>query len=227
MLEEFLQNSATGLPPESVWTIVIAIVAGVIASAVCPCTLPVGLGMAGLAGASDTQARRNGFSIAAAVFAGIVVNLTILGALAARLGAILTESFGKYWTLGMAVLSLGAAIFAFWGPRLKSSQLAAMRTPGVGGAFAYGFIFSLGTSASPLLVLLTVAAAHAGSSYCVVLSFSFGLGRGLPFLLAGLFAGAVTRLTRLGSWHQVLQFTTGTTLLFVTLYYVRAFAGLL
>ena len=227
MLEEFLQNSAAGLPPGSVWAVVIAIVAGVIASAVCPCTLPVGLGMAGVAGASETQVRRSGFSIAAAFFAGIVINLTILGALAARLGAILTESFGRYWTLGMAVLSLCAALLAFWGPRLKASQLAALRTPGIGGAFAYGFIFSLGTSAAPLLVLLTVAASHAGTLYGVVLSFVFGVGRGLPFLLAGLFAGAITRLTRLGSWRRAIQFVSGAALLFVSIYYFRAFAALL
>lgn len=170
MLEEFLQNSAAGLSPGSVWALIIVIGAGVIASAVCPCTLPVGLGMAGVAGASETQARHSGFRVAVAFFAGIVINLTILGALAARLGAILTESFGKYWTLGMAALSLGAAILAFWGLRLKASQLAALRTPGIDGAFAYGFIFSLGTSAAPLLVLLTVAAAHAGTLYGAVLS---------------------------------------------------------
>jgi hypothetical protein len=51
----------------------------------------------------------------------------------------------------MALLSLTAAILAFWGPRLKSYQLAGLRKPGVAGAFLYSFIFSLGTSAAPLL----------------------------------------------------------------------------
>lgn len=90
-LQEFLQKFASGLPAGSVWALGIAILGGVVSSAVCPCTLPVGLGMAGAAGASETQSRRGGFMIAIAFFAGIIVNLTILGALASRLGGILTR----------------------------------------------------------------------------------------------------------------------------------------
>jgi cytochrome c-type biogenesis protein len=226
-LEEFLQKFSGTLPHGSAWALGIAMVGGVVSSAVCPCTLPVGLGMAGAAGASETQSRRSGFMIAIAFFAGIVVNLTILGAIAAGLGGILTDSFGRYWALGMAALSVVAAIIAFWGPRLRASQLGALRKPGVTGAFVYGFVFSLGTSAAPLLVLLTIAASQAGTTYGALLSFAFGVGRGLPFLLVGIFAGAVMRLARIGAWRRTIQFVSGSALLFVSIYYVRAFVGLL
>ena len=63
------------------------------------------------------------------------------------------------------------------------------------GAFGYGFIFSSGTSAAPLLVLLTVAAAQANAANGLLLALAFGIGRGLPFLLVGLFAGVVVRFT--------------------------------
>lgn len=183
--------------------------------------------MAGAASASETRSRRGGFMIAVAFFAGIVLNLTILGAVAGRLGGILTESFGRYWTLGMAMLSLAAALLAFWGPRLRAMQLATLRRPGVTGAFVYGFIFSLGTSAAPLLLLLTIAASQGGTIYGVLLSFAFGVGRGLPFLLVGIFAGAVMRLARIGMWRRTIQFVSAVVLLFVSVYYVRAFVGLL
>lgn len=225
-LEGFLEQTAAGLPHGSAWMLGVSAVGGVLASAVCPCTLPVGLGMAGVAGASETQSRRGGLIIAIAFFAGIVTNLTILGALAAGLGGILTESFGRYWTLGMAVFSLAAAMLAFWGPRLRPSQLAALRKPGVTGAFLYGFVFSLGTSAAPLLVLLAVAASQGGTLYGLLLSFAFGIGRGLPFLLAGLFAGAVMRLARISAWRQTIQYISGSALLFVSFYYARAFIAL-
>ena len=223
-LEEYFQQFGSGF---ALLALPVALLGGVVAGAVCPCTLPVGLGIAGAAGAAETQSRRSGFMIATAFFAGIVVNLTILGGLASRLGGILTESFGRYWTLAMALLSLVAAILAFWGPRLKSYQLAALRKPGLAGAFLYGFIFSLGTSAAPLLLLLTVAASYAGTAYGLVLSFAFGLGRGLPFLLVGVFAGAVTRLARLASWRRLIQFLSGSALLFLSMYYLRSFMGLL
>lgn len=111
----------------------VAVLAGIMASGVCPCTLPVGLGMAGVIGASESQSRRTGFLIAASFFAGIVVNLMIL----------------------------------------------------------------------------------------------FGVGRGLLFLLVGVFASAVVRLTRIGVWGRALQMLSGCILLFVSGYYVRAFTALL
>lgn len=226
-LEDFLRSSGTSLPEGSLLAFGVALVAGILASAVCPCTLPVGFGMAGVVGASESQSRRSGFLIALAFFAGIVVNLTLLGAVAGRLGAVLTESFGRYWALTMAVVSFVAAILAFRGPRLKVDQLAALRRPGLAGSFGYGFIFSLGTSAAPLLLLITVAATQARPGYGAVLAFAFGLGRGLPFLLVGLFAGALIRLTRIGIWRRAIQAVSGCALLFVSAYYARAFVALL
>ncbi len=227
-LEEFFHSFGSGLSEGSLLALGTALLAGIVASAVCPCTLPVGLGMAGLASTSaQGNTTRQGMSIALAFFAGIAVNLTLLGALAGRLGAILTESFGRYWALGMALFSLLAAILAFYGPRLQETQLDALRKPGIGGAFSYGFIFSLGTSAAPLLLLLSVAAATKSPLYGLLLALTFGIGRGLPFLIVGLFAGAVSRLARLTWLRRSIQLVSGCALLFVCYYYVRTFLDLM
>lgn len=225
-LEAFLGTFSANLAAGSLWTFGVALLAGVVSSAVCPCTLPVGLGVAGVAGAVETRQRRAGLMVAASFFAGIVVNLAILGALAGRLGSLLTESFGRSWASAMAVISLVAAFAAFRGIGIGTDRLAAMRRPGFLGAFFYGFVFSLGTSVAPLLLLLTVAAAQGRSGYGFLLSAVFGLGRGLPFLLAGIFAGVLTRLMRLGSWRRVLQIASGLALLVVSVYYARVFAAL-
>jgi len=127
----------------------------------------------------------------------------------------------------MAAFSLVAAVVAFWGPCVKVQRLADLRRPGISGAFVYGFIFSLGTSAAPLLVLLTVSAAQARAEYGLLLAFAFGLGRGLPFLIVGLFAGLIMRLASLARWRRPLQIVSGGALLTVAVYYVRAFATLL
>lgn len=227
MMEDFLRQFATSLPNAGAAALLVAVVAGVLASAVCPCTVPVGIGVATAAGGTETQERRSGVFIAVAFFAGIVLNLTILGALAGQLGALLTESFGRYWALGMAAVSFVAALVAFSGPRLRVQRLADLRRPGVSGAFVYGFIFSLGTSAAPLLFLLTVAAAHGRAEFGLALALAFGIGRGLPFLLAGVFAGLVMRFASLARWRRPLQILSGCALLTVSLYYVRAFATLL
>lgn len=180
-LEQYLQSLA-GLANGSPTALIITFVGGILASAVCPCTLPMGLGVAGLASASESRVRHGGLQIATAFFAGIVISLAILGALAAQIGALATEAFGRAWALAMVVLSLAAAVLAFWWPRMKIESLTTWRRPGVLGAFAYGTIFSLGTSVAPLLLLLTLAAAQGERMQGLLLAFVFGLGRGLPFL---------------------------------------------
>lgn len=223
-LEEFLRQVGSG--HGFLVALGISFLGGTVAGAVCPCTLPVGLGVASVAGASEVHARREGLRIAGAFFAGIVINLTLLGTITGRLGALATESFGRYWALGMAVLSLVAAVVAFRGTRLTVSQLEALRRPGLAGAFGYGFVFSLGTSVAPLLLLLTVSAANGQPRYGFLLAFTFGLGRGLPFLLAGLIASAVTRFTQLGRWRRAVEVVSGCALLVVSAYYANTFGAL-
>jgi cytochrome c-type biogenesis protein len=225
--EAFLDRFSPLLAHGSLVVFGIAILAGVMASTVCPCTLPVGIGIAGFVGGAESRSKRSGFLIALAFFSGIVVNLTILGALAGRMGAVLTESFGRYWALGMAFVSLIAAVAAFWGPSLSVDRLIALRKPGMAGSFIYGFIFSLGTSAAPLLLLFTLAAAAARPEFGIPLAFAFGIGRGLPFLLVGLFAGALLRFAKLASWRRAIQVLSGSALIFVSVYYVRVFVALL
>ncbi|MDP1799992.1 MAG: cytochrome c biogenesis protein CcdA [Bacteroidota bacterium] len=227
-LEEFLKSFGSNLPEGSVLSLGVALLAGIVASGVCPCTLPVGIGVAGLVSStSEDKSSKQGFLVAFAFFSGIVVNLTILGALAGRLGIVLTESFGKYWALAMVLISVLAAIIAFYGPRIKTDKLAALRKPGIGGSFIYGFIFSLGTSAAPLLLLLAVAATQGSAFYGLILAFSFGIGRGLPFLLVGFFSGAVTRFARLSWLRRTIQIVSGLALLFVGVYYMKVFIDLL
>lgn len=202
-------------------------VAGIVASAVCPCTLPVGLGVAGVAGASETRTRQGGLLVATAFFVGIVASLTVLGALAGQIGALATESFGRNWALAMTLVSLGAALLAFWWPRMKLDSLTAWRRPGVVGAFAYGLVFSLGTSVAPLLLLLTVVTADGRSEHGILLAFVFGLGRGLPFLMAGAAASVIMRFARLGLWSRTMQLVSGAALLMVSGYYAQVYASLI
>ena len=227
-LEQFLQPLGAGLLSHSPLTAAgITFLGGIVASAVCPCTLPMGLGVASLAGASEARQRHGGLQISAAFFAGIVVSLAGLGALAGQLGALATESFGRDWALVMAATSLLAALVAFWRPRMRIEMLTAWRRPGVLGSFGYGLVFSLGTSVAPLLLLLTIVAAQGRPEHGLVLALIFGLGRGLPFLLAGIAGSAVTGLTRLGLWSRAIQIASGAALMVVSAYYVNVFVAFL
>lgn len=222
-LEQFIEQFSQSLSEGSFLSLMIAAVAGLITTSVCPCTLPVGLGIAGLASSNTERKSNNGIFVALAFFCGIVFCLSLLGALAGRLGVFLTESFGQYWALSMALISVIAAVIAFYGPGLNVTRLAAIRRPGVGGAFIYGLVFSLGTSAAPLLLLLSVAAAKANPLFGFMLAFFFGIGRGVPFLIVGTFAGTVTKFAQLTWLRRSIQIISGLALLFVAYYYTMVF----
>ena len=83
-LEQFIQQFSQSLAQGSVLSLLIAAGAGVITTGVCPCTLPVGLGIAGLV-SSNTEIKSNRvFIISLAFFLGIVVCLSVLGALTGK-----------------------------------------------------------------------------------------------------------------------------------------------
>ncbi len=70
------------------------------------------------------------------------------------------------------------------------------------GAFVYGALYSVATitsSAGPLFLVLTVAAAVGRPAYGAGLSLAYGVDRGLPFLALGLLAG------RLGAWLERVE----------------------
>ncbi|MBA3511111.1 cytochrome c biogenesis protein CcdA [Sphingomonas sp.] len=222
---DLLQSLGTG-SHTPLQAALITFLAGVLASAVCPCTVPVGIGLASAASASEAGHRRDGMIVAVAFFVGIVGSLTVLGALAGQLGAMATESFGRSWALVMSLLSLAAAIAALLLPRMGGGRLPQWRRPGAAGAFLYGLVFSVGTSVAPLLLLLTVSAAVANAVGGVVLAFIFGLGRGLPFLLAGVAGSAMSRFLRLHV-SRSLQIVSAAALLFVSGYYGHVYYQLL
>jgi cytochrome c-type biogenesis protein len=223
-LEQFLQPLASGLSPA---TLGITFLGGILASALCPCTLPAGLGVAGIAGASESRLRHGGLEISIAFFAAIVVSLTVLGAFAGQLGALATEAFGKGWAATMALASFAAAVVAWRWPRMKIDRLTTWRRPGVLGTFGYGLVFSIGTSVAPLLLLLTITAAQGKAQHGVLLAFVFGLGRGLPFLFAGMAGSAIVGWTRLGLWSRSIQLVSGAALLILGVYYTNVFVALL
>ncbi len=54
-----------------------------------------------------------------------------------------------------------------------------------------------------------------------ILALSFGIGRGLPFLIVSAFAGAVSKFAQLTWLRRSIQIVSGLALLFVCYYYVK------
>lgn len=147
---------------------------------------------------AEERRRRHTYVLSFAFFAGVVLGIVALGVLASYLGRLFIRwSYG--FAVATAVLSVAAGVVTLLAPRLRLRvrQPEIEQRGGTSGAFLYGLMFTIATvttGAGPLLLLLTVAAAIGSPLYGALLSLFYGVGRGLPFLLMGVFAG------RIGAW---------------------------
>lgn len=173
-------------------------------------------------------ARRYAESVAlsGAFFVGLVLALGVLGTGVALLGRLLTR-WRAASALGAAALTLLAGVATLFAPLLRRRipDPDVRQRRGVAGAFAYGILYSVATvttSAGPLVLLLTIAAAIGRPAYGAALSLAYGVGRGLPFLAIGLLAGRLsTWVTRLEPARRTLEVLSGVALLALSAYFVR------
>ena len=159
-------------------------------------------------------------------FLGVVLSMVILGIAASYLGRVLTQ-----WAAGFAIatggISLMAGVAALSAPLLRRY----VRNPdikkrsGPGGAFLYGLFYTVATAttgAGPLLLVLTIVAAIGRPAYGALISLFYGIGRGLPFLLMGLFAGRIARwLADIDRARRMAEVVSGVALMAMAVYFFR------
>lgn len=159
-------------------------------------------------------------------FLGIGLSLLALG-IAASFAGRLFSRWNALFAFGVAAFFFVAGLAAIFGPSVRRyvPDPEISKRGGMAGAFLYGLLYSVATvttSAGPLLLLLTIAAAIGRPVYGAALSLSYGIGRGLPFLLLGVFAGTVgSWLARLGRARRVAEVVTGVALLVLSIYFIR------
>ena len=148
------------------------------------------------------------------------------GAAAAAIGRLLTR-WDAAFSLGAAAVALVAGVATLLGPTLRRRvpDPAVRRRGGVIGALIYGVTYSVATittSAGPLVLLLTVAAAMGRPLYGALLSLAYGVGRGLPFLALGLFARSIGAwLERVERARRPVEILSGVALVGLSIYFVR------
>lgn len=183
-------------------------------------------GDASVDGASRRHGHTRGAALSLAFFVGLVLTLSALGTAAALLGRLLTQWKGPF-AIGAAALTLAAGLATLFAPSLRRHvpDPEVRQRRGVLGALIYGVLYSVATittSAGPLILLLTVAAAMGRPVYGLGLSFAYGLGRGLPFLALGLFAGRVSVwIERIEPARRGIEIVSGVALLGLAIYLVR------
>lgn len=248
---DFIEGLSASAAQYPLVAVLVAVGGGALSTSACPCTVPTGVGIMGYvggsvggavggaaayagAGAPVAMPRRvargaSGGALSLAFFVGLVVALTALGTGAAVAGQLLTRRAAAFSVLA-AVVTGAVGIAALAGPwvRRRVPDPDIRQRGGVAGALAYGIAYSVATitsSAGPLVLLLTVAAAMGRPLYGALLSLAFAIGRGLPFLALGLAAAHGWRrvtpwLERLDRGRRTVEIASGVALVALAGYFL-------
>jgi cytochrome c-type biogenesis protein len=183
--------------------------------------------MSYIAGSEGTS-KRKAFALSAAFILGIAFINAALGTLFSAGGAVAGELFGPKWNLiaALMLLVMGLRILGIVRFKAPMPQLKGREVSGIISAFLFGipFAFSLCPYCIPIqLALLTVAASIGNIWYGTVLLFTFGLARGAPLLLAGIFTGALKSLKPLVGYVAYFEKIAGIAFVILSAYYLHQF----
>jgi suppressor for copper-sensitivity B len=203
----------------SIWRIVVLAVLGGLILNLMPCVLPVLsiklLSIANHGGGDKAHIRASFFASAAGVITSL---LAIGGALVALKSAGMSVGWGIQFQqpVFLTIMAIVVALFAYnlWGlfevqlPQ-SISGFAAARGQGnsLGGHFMTGaFATLLATPCSAPFVGSAIGFALSRGAGEIFLIFgALGFGLALPYIIVGLFPGAVARLPRPGNWMNTLR----------------------
>lgn len=197
-----LQELGQSLTTDTMAAIPLALVGG-IASGMNPCCLALYPAAAGCCCPTQGQVSQRPFGNAMAFVLGIAVSIAVLGSLAAYLGHMVT--FLKPVRYAIAILPIVMGVHRLgWisFPRILPTTFRL----GTSSAFGTGMVLSLiiGPCGTPILAsILSFAAYKQNPVYGGALLFAYGIGNGLPLVLAGTASGTFMRRfddSRFGHW---------------------------
>jgi cytochrome c-type biogenesis protein len=236
---EFIQRLSASVEQNLLIAMLVATVGGGLSTSVCPCTLPTAIGLVGYVGGAASDAAASSAALSPRVvrrgllslmfFTGLVLSLTAVGTAAAMAGKVFRRNAPAFSVIAGLVLGVvGSATLAGPWVRRRLPDPVVRQRGGLAGAFGYGIAYSVATitsSAGPLLLLLTVAAAIGRPWYAVALSTAFAVGRGLPFFAIGYGAevgGSLLQpwLARLDRGRRSFELASGVALLALAGYFL-------
>ncbi len=168
------------------------------------------------------------FALSLTFTVGLAITFMMLGVVASLVGGLIGgTSRVWYYLLAAVCMLIGLSMLGVFNPP-QVSGLARLRERirlrGVPGALALGLVSGLVASqcATPVLaaILTYVMSKEGALVYGAALLFVYSLGRGVPILLAGTFAGALKQLQALGRWSTVIERVSGVIIIGVGLYFL-------
>lgn len=215
------------LQPTSLVGYALIFLGGIITS-IGPCNVAMVPLIIGYVGGSHDLTRRRSFSISLVFTIGLAVTFTLLGVIASLLGGLIGGSTRIWYYLvafvcfviGLQMLGVLKLSLPTWFGGLREK----VQLKGLPGGFLLGLVSGLVASqcATPVLaaILTYVMAQKASLVYGAALLFIYALGRGVPIILAGTFAGLLKGFRAIGRWSEKLEKASGIIIVLVGFYFL-------
>lgn len=226
-----LQNFFDKVLPQSVASfspISFAVVyLGGVLTSLSPCILtmvPVIVGYIGGYGDENEGSRTKGFVMSTTFVLGMSVTFAVFGVIAVMLGKV----FGQigdawYYILSAVAIVMGLQLLGVINLRFPNLNRLPVKKGGLLATFLIGLMFGLVMSpcATPVLAVIIAYVASTGSVYYGAgLLFVYGLGHGLPLIIAGSFTAVIKQLPRFQKYSHYITLASGVVLILLGLYFL-------
>lgn len=192
-----------------------------------PCVYPMVPITVSIFGATEAKSRLRGAALSGSFVLGIATLFTTMGVASALSGKLMGSALSNaYVVIGLAILflALAASMFGAFEIALPSSltnKLSTVGGVGYKGAFVMGLVMGLiaAPCTGPFITGMVVYIAETKSIFLGSLSFfSFSLGLGVLFFIAGTFA---VSLPKGGAWMMGIKWVSGVGLAYMAFAYLR------
>lgn len=192
-----------------------------------PCVYPMVPITVSIFGATEAKSRLRGAALSGSFVLGIAALFTPMGILSALSGKLMGSALSNQWVvlaLALLFIALAASMFGAFELALPSgltNKLSTVGGVGFKGAFVMGLVMGLiaAPCTGPFLTgMITVIATSKSVLLGTASLFSFALGLGVLFFVAGAFA---VNLPKGGAWMMGIKWISGVGLAYMAFAYLR------
>lgn len=210
----------------SLWAYLVVFVGGIVTS-VGPCNMAMIPLVIGFVGGQKSLTRGRSFALSTAFAVGLAITLMCLGVFVSVVGGFIGGTGGAwYYAVAAVCIVMGmqwAGIISLTLPDWGARQRERIKGRGLAGALLLGLVSGFvasGCATPALAAILTLVMSKGAVAYGASLLLVYGLGRGMPIVLFGTFAGLVKLMPRMMQWTARLERFSGLILIATGLYFL-------
>jgi cytochrome c-type biogenesis protein len=194
---------------------------GGILSSLSPSSVPRMVAIANYAG-REAKSLLHATGLATAFVLGICTVYSGVGALAGSFGALLSVTGFLYYVTAALCLVMGLSMIRLVEINWQLPHLQSVGRGFVGAyTLGFGFAFLIAPDATPFMLgALTVTTFQGEIGLGALLMFFFGIGHGMPVLVAGVLAPWYMRHPAVQKWHLAAETAAGYVLVVLALFFV-------